>query len=555
MQPSLRDWQRKALECYRHALKEQEKSILWEATPGAGKTTAALLLLSHQLRAGRGEPCLVVVPTAHLKIQWAQAAARFKIHLSTDISSFGLTESSKSKVMYGSGVVLKSRPVIKHSDFHGAVVTYQQIAQNPMLFRTFCYRSPVVLDEIHHAGDGLSWGDALSCALGESRFILCLSGTAFRSDNNPIPFVSYSSEGESQPHFTYGYRDAIRDSVCRPLVFFSYGGSISWREESGETVSVSLSDPLDHQTASKRLRAALDPKSMWIDPIIKDAHEKLLYVRREHHDAGGLIVCADKTHARSLAKRLREITGETATIVLSDDANASANIKKFASDSSKWLIACNMVSEGVDIPRLRVGIFATTIRTRMYFRQFLGRIVRRTSTPQGMQLAYCYLPGDNRLLALAEEIENEQRHVISVSPEDPFEEYRLENSDNEKKDRPSFEAAYSLNSGVQSVLVSGTPLPLFDGIQATAKDHKIEEIIEKELNSKIESELTKSEQKNLLTKQIKDMVGSYKRKTGEPYAAIHARLNKAQKVKSQLVCSITQLEDRISLLEKMMNQK
>jgi superfamily II DNA or RNA helicase len=554
MQQSLRHWQRKALECYRHALKDQEKSVLWEATPGAGKTTAALLLLSHQLRAGRGEPCLVVVPTAHLKLQWAQAAVRFNIHLSTEMTPFGVG-GKKAELEFAS----RGRPhaaspmIIRHKDFHGAVTTYHQIAQDPMLFRKFCHRSPVILDEIHHAGDGLSWGDALSCALGESRFILCLSGTAFRSDNNPIPFVSYSSEGESQPHFTYGYREAIKDRVCRPVVFFSYGGSISWKEESGDTVSVSLSDPLDHEMASKRLRAALDPGSGWIDPIIKDAHEKLLQVRKEHPDAGGLLVCADKTHARRLAKRLREISGTVPVIVLSDDADASKRIKKYAADSTCWLIACNMVSEGVDIPRLRVGIFATTIRTRMYFRQFLGRIVRRTPEPQGMQLAYCYLPADNRLLSLVEEIENEQRHVISPAADDPYADFRAEyDPDRERKERTMFEASASLNSGVQSVLVSGTPLPLFDGIQTTATFHQIDELIEKEINTKINTELTRSEQKQIFSKQIKDLVSAYRRRTGEPHAAIHGKLNKIQKVKSQQVCSLSQLEERIQLLERLL---
>jgi superfamily II DNA or RNA helicase len=554
MQQSLRHWQRKALECYRHALKDQEKSVLWEATPGAGKTTAALLVLSHQLRAGRGEPCLVVVPTAHLKLQWAQAAVRFNIHLSTEITPFGIDSRKVEHAHAENGKFSSASTIpVKHRDFHGAVITYQQIAQNPMLFRRFCQRSPVILDEIHHAGDGLSWGDALSCALGDARFVLCLSGTAFRSDNNPIPFVSYSTEGESQPHYTYGYREAIKDRVCRPVVFFSYGGSISWKEESGDVVSVSLSDPLDHEMASKRLRAALDPGSGWIDPIIKDAHNKLLQVRKEHPDAGGLLVCADKTHARSLAKRVREISGTVPVIVLSDDSDASRRIKKYALDSSHWLIACNMVSEGVDIPRLRVGIFATTIRTKMYFRQFLGRIVRRTPVPDGMQLAYCYLPADNRLLGLVEEIENEQRHILSPSLEDPYADFRKEYDAGDERERSILEVSASVNSGVQSVLVSGTPLPLFDGIQTTATYYQIDDMIEKEINSKIKTELTRSEQKNLLSKQIKNLVSAYRRRTGEPHAAIHGKLNKMQKVKSQQVCSIAQLEERIGLLEKLLD--
>lgn len=535
MHNKLRNWQKEALHCYKIALSNQEKSILWEATPGAGKTTAALLMLSHQIRIGRGEPVLVVVPTAHLKLQWAQAAHRLKIHLNTETNG-------------------KKQDLSK--DFHGAVTTYQQIAHSPSLFSEFTKNSPIILDEIHHAGDGLTWGEALEQALRNSRFILCLSGTAFRSDNNPIPFVSYSAKGESEPHYTYGYRDAIKDGVCRPVAFFSYGGSISWSEENGETVSASFSDPLDRLTSSKRLRAALDPRSGWIDPLLKDAHEKLLQIRKQQPDAGALLVCSDREHARSLAKTLNRITQTSPIIVLSDDARASKRIKEYSTGNTPWLIACNMVSEGVDIPRLRIGVFATTIRTRMYFRQFLGRIVRRTPKPEGVQLAYCYLPSDNRLSLLAEEIETEQRHIIApIAEEMEFEGNDSRIKDKEKPENKFFEASSSINSGVQSIIVGGTPLPLFDGIQTLSQNPNIDEILESQVTSKIETELTKSEQKEHLSRHVKELVSRFHRLTGEPYPAIHSRLNKAQKVKSQIVCTTLQLNERIQLLEKLINSQ
>ena len=79
-------------------------------------------------------------------------------------------------------------------DFRGAVVTYAQVAAAPALHRAAppTRRTLVVLDEVHHAGDALSWGDAVREAFEPAARRLALTGTPFRSDENPIPFVRTS---------------------------------------------------------------------------------------------------------------------------------------------------------------------------------------------------------------------------------------------------------------------------------------------------------------------------------------------------------------------------
>ena len=146
--------------------------------------------------------------------------------------------------------------------------------------------------------------------------------------------------------------------------------------------------------------------------MLRDAHEMLTKTRREHPDAGGLIVAADQTNARKLARLLKKITNTSPVVILSEESLAAKRLKDFRNSSEPLLVACNMVSEGVDIPRLRVGVYATTVRTKMYFRQFLGRIVRRIPSLAALQVAYCYLPADPTLITLAEEIEDEIRHCI-----------------------------------------------------------------------------------------------------------------------------------------------
>lgn len=145
--PSLRAWQRRALVAY---LQRRPEDFLAVATPGAGKTTFALKVAAELLADGTVNAVTVVTPTEHLKGQWALAAAAFGIDLDPAFSN---------------AVARTSR------DFTGVAVTYAQVAAHPMLHRarTEARRTLVVLDEIHHAGDAKSWGDAVREALSRRR--------------------------------------------------------------------------------------------------------------------------------------------------------------------------------------------------------------------------------------------------------------------------------------------------------------------------------------------------------------------------------------------------
>lgn len=522
----LRPWQQEAFGSYRDCVLRGEKSILIEATPGAGKTTAALVLAMHQMKKRGASRIGIVVPTAHLKSQWARSALSMDLHLDSSFSN-------------GKGIL--------SGDFHGFVVTYQQVAQKPALFRRLTENACIILDEVHHAGDGLSWGDGLRMAFHESKFIICLSGTPFRSDNAPIPFVSYDDTGFGVPDYSYSYSRAVEEGVCRPTAFFTYGGEVGWRDDAGEAYAL-FSDELDRIGQSRRLRAALDAESGWITTMLKDAHEMLMTTRREHPDAGGLLVAADQTSARKLAKLLTSITKIPPVVVLSEESEAARKLKRFRDSSEPWLVACNMVSEGVDIPRLRIGVYATTTRTKMYFRQFLGRIVRRIPTLKSLQVAYCYLPADPTLTRLAEEIENEIRHCIRPKGEndDLFE--RSEERKTDKPDRPSWEALSSHNSGLSSVIVHGNQLTLFAG------DHSAElhSVVTQKVEARLDEKRTRAEEKAFLTAELRKLVNMLHKRTGRTHAQIHAQINGQQKVKSQTACTEKQLRERISIVRQML---
>ncbi len=522
----LRAWQKEAFQLYLQQLERGEKQALWEATPGAGKTTAALNLVKHQLTNRFAEKALIVVPTSHLRIQWSMAALSFGLQLDNNFSSGRLHLAS---------------------DYDGAVVTYQQFQNNQRTFSALAARSVIILDEVHHTGEGLSWGTAILKSLAKSRFILCLSGTAFRSDNNPIPFVKYDNDGISSPDFTYSYSRAIREKVCRPVAIFSYGGEVSW-SENNQIYRARFGDSLDNINSARRHRAALDPASGWLKPMIKDAHDMLCSIRKEQPDAGGLIVCPNQTIARQMAKLVYEVCGKKATLVLSDDSAASKKIKAFATSTDHWLVACNMVSEGVDIPRLRIGIYATSIKTKMYFRQFLGRIVRSLPNLKGPQVAYLYLPADPVLCHLAEEIEQESQHNINKPLEDLFTDVEGLNKEKKEKSATSWTAIDAVNSGVDSIILHGNQLALF-GTSHGAES--IQSAINLEVETKLEERITRSEQKSELARKIRTLVASVHRKSGKSHSYIHSKLNKAQFVDSQTACTLKQLHERISLLERM----
>src|SRR5262249_33063484 len=128
-------------------------------------------------------------------------------------------------------------------------------------------------------------------------------------------------------------------------------------------------------------------------------------------DAGGLVIASDQSTARAYAKLLHTITGEKAVVVLSDDAGASGRIAAFADSTQRWLVAVRMVSEGVAIPRLAVGLYAASGSTPLYFAQAIGRFVR---VRRPGETASVFLPSVPHLLGLASEMEAERDHVLGA---------------------------------------------------------------------------------------------------------------------------------------------
>ncbi|WP_336249101.1 DEAD/DEAH box helicase [Stomatohabitans albus] len=386
----LRPWQRLALD---KLATHTERDFLTVATPGAGKTTFALVAVNRELHARPG-PTVIVAPTAHLKRQWAEAGASVGLHLDPDWVA-------------GNDFA---------PDMHGIVTTYQQVAlAAPDLVRR-CYDGIIVLDEVHHAGDEMAWGTSVGEAFKLARRRISLSGTPFRSDTAAIPFVRYHFE-EAVPDVEYGYGDALADGVVRPVYFPRIDGEMEWVAPDGNEYQASFADKLNHTLTAQRLRTALSPHGNWLPDVLGRAHETLTQIRQTHAEAGGLVICIDAEHAKAVAAILRHVTHSEPTVALSEDRDSSERIARFRESDSPWIVAVRMVSEGVDIPRLRVGVFATTTTTELFFRQAVGRLVRTTKETMGAR-AVMYLPDDPRLRAHAMGIAEPRRHVLRRKEDD-----------------------------------------------------------------------------------------------------------------------------------------
>ncbi|WP_424399077.1 DEAD/DEAH box helicase [Mycobacterium uberis] len=377
-------------------LASQPRDFLVVATPGSGKTTFALRVMAELLSSRTVEQVTVVVPTEHLKVQWARAAAARGLALDPKFSNANPQTSP---------------------EYHGVTVTYAQITAHPTLHRvrTEGRRTLVIFDEIHHGGDTKAWGDAIRNAFNDATRRLALTGTPFRSDDNPIPFVTYApgSDGlmHSQADHTYGYAEGLADGVVRPVVFLAYSGQARWRDSAGAEHAARLGEPLSAEQTARAWRTALDPSGEWIPAVISAADQRLHQLRTHVPDAGGMIIASDQTTARAYAKLLAQMTSEAPTLVLSDDPNSSsAHITEFAESTNRWLVAVRMVSEGVDIPRLSVGIYATSAATPLFFAQTIGRFVR--SRRPG-ETASIFVPSVPNLLQLASELEAQRNHVLS----------------------------------------------------------------------------------------------------------------------------------------------
>jgi len=402
--PVPRAWQAQATAEYQAALARDFLAAVWVA---CGKTAWACMVTRWLLMEGRVKRVVVVVPSANLQRQWRDTLTTYGIPVMANWENALLNEAA---------------------DYQGLVTTYQSVAANPDVYRVQCARADtlVIGDELHHAADVASrpWGPALRRAFEQRRHGLYLSATPFRSDGYPLPFITYDEQGVCVPDFQFGYADALRARVNRMVTFPRYEGTLRWLDPKGVR-EARFADPVPSEDERRRLATALDLQGQWLPAVLAEADAALTRLRATvQADAGGLVVARDILHARGIANLLRTITGEEAVVITSDDEDASGLLEQFKSGTlraRRWLVSVRMVSEGVDIPRLYVGVYATDIlNSALFFAQVVGRLLRITArVAWNKQIASLFIPAIPRLVAYAREIMEQRNAAMPPAPEWP----------------------------------------------------------------------------------------------------------------------------------------
>lgn len=534
------------------------------ATPGAGKTAFGLRVAAELLADRTIESVVVITPTEHLKHQWAAAAAATGIPLDPDFrNADGMTSS----------------------DYRGVAVTFAQVAAHPTLHRVRTERRKtlVILDEVHHAGDAKSWGDAIREACTPAVRRLTLTGTPFRSDDSPIPFVNYEPDADgslrSKADHSYNYSDALRDGVVRPVIFLAYSGEARWRTNAGDEFTARLGEPLTAEQTTRAWRTALDPAGEWIPSVLQAADTRLEHLRAGGiPDAGGLVIASDQKTAKAYAKTLARISGAEPVVVLSDDPKASDRIAHFAESDARWMVAVRMVSEGVDVPRLAVGVYATSASTPLFFAQAVGRFVRARRPGE---TASIFLPSVPVLLELASQLESERDHVLGKPhrEKDGWEDELLAEA-NRTRDEPGEEekafTSLSADAELDQVIYDGSSFGTaatgssqdeqdYLGLPGLLEPDQVRTLLrqrqEQQVSdvSKRQSEQQEPEpeparpqsvQERLkgLRKELNSLVSLHHHRTKKPHGAIHNELRRVCGGPPTAMATAEQIEERIATL-------
>ncbi|MFJ3799959.1 DEAD/DEAH box helicase [Streptomyces sp. NPDC090088] len=395
---SPREWQQAAFEEYTSRLPQ---TYLAAVCPGGGKTEYALAVAKHLIQQGLINFVIVVSPTEALTRQWADKATQFGIALNPDMQG--------------------DQPRNQSREFVGGSVTYGLLAakKNAFAFSQAMQirQTLVILDEAHHTGENKAWGVAVQTAFELARYRLLLTGTPTRSDMDRIPFARYRQDADGVRRivrdYDYGTGRGVRDQVIRSLDFRFYDAKVN-ELPFGDTVpmSANISEAVTRSDHSKFMGVVMDPESGWFSDLLPAVHKELTAIRRTVPNAGCLILANDKDHVHAYARLIKEITGHTPAVVISEKPDASETLEAFTDSDEPYIIAIRMVSEGVDIPRLRVLVWLTRTKTELFFAQGTARVVRIPDRADSGP-AVVFMPSLDPLRELAQGIDKDIVHEIT----------------------------------------------------------------------------------------------------------------------------------------------
>jgi superfamily II DNA or RNA helicase len=414
MQPNraTRSWQISAITKVLTAWREPGSKILLAACPGAGKTICGCELIAIARREFDSGFCLVVAPTVNVKENWHDTLRLFGLESKHDVPNETLLE----RLTYGESLI---------GECDVLVVTFAQLAREPDLFAEMLrrHRGLLVADEPHHADEAETFGKALNFVSEAASLRLALTGTPFNTRGAQLSMIDSVDEIDEEgnhirralPTFTYSYGEAISDQVCRPVEFITVmgRGEVEYRSLLNDSTWSRVTD-LAAARKTDRLGPLLDPDGAFMLEMLETGIKALFDLRDQAGDeyAAMMVIVGSTDEGAAVARVVRSLLNDnpawsrlTVTEIYHDTPDAHRGITRFRDGVGDIVIAVRMISEGVDIPRLRVGVYATNYLTRLFFIQLIGRFIRSEARLDSYQFAKVIIPAHTLLLKWGREIE------------------------------------------------------------------------------------------------------------------------------------------------------
>jgi len=413
MKTKLRPWQSEALQKSVDWLlkKRIDRHFVINAAPGSGKTIAASAIAKELFERDEIDRVIVLAPRAEVVNQWAG-------------DFLMVTERYMSKVTAADGDIehLGVDVCATWSAVQGLQDGFQAICRSA--------RTLVICDEHHHAAVEAAWGEGAGSAFTNATFALVLTGTPIRSDGGRTVWMSYDETNNidhpEEGTYTLTYGEAVDLGYCRPVAFHRHEGKFTVDLDAGESVEVSSHSPATLTSNLKRvpgLQTALDFYKLACKPkydkdnvtpmlnsyqatMLEWGIKKLDELRDRMPEAGGLVIAPNIEMANYMAKLIEMVEGEAPAIVHSDKGNSDARIKAFRNTKKRWIVSVAMISEGVDIKRLRVLVYLPNALTELAFRQAIGRVVRTMGHDDDTR-AYVVMPSTELFESYARKVEQE----------------------------------------------------------------------------------------------------------------------------------------------------
>jgi superfamily II DNA or RNA helicase len=481
---NLRKWQQNALNICLPAFQKGRKLFVVEGCTGSGKTLFSAVAAIQSVERRYADLIIVLTPNCGTKLGWKKTFAGLSLNGKrvnvTDNVNFPLDTDVWVSTYAGYSKIeeaLSSRPV------SGIIV---------------------IIDELHHAEDSAEWGKAVDSLVSMAEHAIFLSGTPWRREGKIAVLCDsqnihqedyYQEDGRIKSDFIYNYENDLRERTTRGTVpvKFKFWDSF-WRSPDGKSSEFYKDLPSFPSkewnnigeweewaqkcdaSLGKHLQFDLDHSSPadneTVRRIIDESLVLLDHTRRQIEKACerknlSILLCVAKSikDARRIAEYIQELRPMyRVSVVVSDDHNGAKKLEKIAkqckenaADKPDVIVSVGMISEGVDIPQIKVVAYLSAILTVLYFIQVVGRAIRRIPLDSPDRpyadvnisdtIAHVVAPAHPKLRYIARNIEKNVQDACRELGQDSIEEKSIDPGD--ALDRPRLDG--TVTSGESSI--------------------------------------------------------------------------------------------------------